>query len=90
MPSVSDAGDTYVNRSRGDEFAKLFPNPPLHFPIHLPNDPTHINLFDRVRPRYDTRRKQNSFLDLRGQVGQPHDSVMRAVMPWLQILTPRF
>ena len=52
---------------------QIMPQPPLHTPIHHPSDPPHIDLLDRVRPRLDARQKQNRFLDLRGQVGKPHN-----------------
>ena len=52
---------------------QVMPPPPLHTPVHHPSDPPHLDLFDRVRPRLDTRQKQNRLLNFRSQVGQPHD-----------------
>ena len=56
-----------------DRPEETFPPPPLHIPIHHPSDPPHIDLLERVRPRLNTRQEENRLLNLRSQVGQPHD-----------------
>ena len=52
---------------------QIMPPPPLHAPIHHTSNPPHVDLLDHARPRLDARQKQNRLLNLRGQVGQPHD-----------------
>ena len=49
------------------------PPPPLHTLVHHQSDPPQVDLFDRVRPRLDAWQEQSRLLDLRGQIGQPHD-----------------
>ena len=62
---------TYLNEQQFD--GPSLPTSPLRTPVHHPSDPPHLDLFHRVWPGLDARQEQNRLLNLRSQVGQPHD-----------------